>query len=98
VWNDPAIDAARLEAVFGGYKELQLEWPEPVVEVPAGSLYCTGQRQADRRAGSCEAAVEGTLQLKRRQRRPGATRGPAALDAALEHVRRALERSDGSKP
>ena len=38
VWDDPVIDSARLEAVFGPYGEAQVEWTEPAVEGAAGSL------------------------------------------------------------
>ncbi len=41
VWDDPVIDGARMEAVFGDKTQPAITWAEPVVEGAAGSLYCT---------------------------------------------------------
>ena len=73
VWNDPAIDAARLEAVYGGYQELQLEWPDPVVEGAAGSLYCTVSGKLTDAQDPAKPLVEGVLELKRVNDVDGAT-------------------------
>jgi len=72
-WDDPAIDAARLETVFGSYGEPRLEWPEPSVEGAAGSLYCTVGGTLTDAQDAAKAPVEGTLELKRVNDVPGAT-------------------------
>jgi hypothetical protein len=73
VWNDPVIDGARLEAVFGAYKVLQLEWPEPFVEGAAGSSYCTVSGKLTDAADPAKVPVEGTMLLRRVNDVPGAT-------------------------
>jgi len=73
VWNDPVIDGVRLEAVFGGYKEFQLEWPEPFTEGAAGSSFCTVSGTLTDTKDPAKAMVEGTLMLRRVNDVPGAT-------------------------
>jgi hypothetical protein len=73
VWADPVIDAARLEAVFGGYKEAQVEWTEPFVEGAAGSLFCTISGKLTDAGDSAKPLLEGTLLLRRANDVPGAT-------------------------
>ncbi len=76
VWNDPVIDAARLRALFAGYREPLFEWTEPFVDGGGGSLLLHGRRHADRRARSAASgSAQGTLELRRvgdsRRRDPG---------------------------
>jgi hypothetical protein len=73
VWGDPAIGAARLEAVFAGYKEMQVEWTEPFVEGAAGSLYCTVAGKLSDARDPATPVREGTLLLRRVNDVPGAT-------------------------
>ena len=73
VWEDPVIDGARLEAVFGAYQEAQVEWPEPFVEGAAGSLYCTVSGKLTDAGDPAKPAHEGTLLLRRVNDVPGAT-------------------------
>ena len=98
VWNDPTIDAARLEQVFGSYKELRFAWTEPVIEGAAGSLYCTVSGKLTDAQDPARPPIEDTLTLKRVNDVPGAT--PDQLRWTLREstfVER-LERSDGRKP
>ena len=73
VWDDPVIDAARLEAVFGGYGEAQVEWTEPFTEGAAGSLFCTVTGELTDAADPTRPMLEGTLLLRRANEVPGAT-------------------------
>ena len=73
VWDDPVIDAARLEAVFGAYKEPQIEWTEPFVEGAAGSSYCTVTGKLTDAQDPARPMREGTLLLRRVNDVPGAT-------------------------
>ena len=98
VWDDPVIDPARLEAVFGGYGELQLEWTDPVVEGAAGSLYCTVRGKLTDARDPAKPPVDGALTLKRVNEVPGAT--PEQLRWTLRSstfVER-LERSGRGEP
>ncbi|MBT2134817.1 hypothetical protein KK137_10765 [Croceibacterium sp. LX-88] len=73
VWNDPAIDAARLGAAYRSYQMADFDWQDPEVEGAAGSLYCTVKAtltDADDRSRSPE---EGTMVLRRVNDVPGAT-------------------------
>jgi len=98
VWNDPAIDAARLQAVFGGYGEPQLEPTEPAVEGAAGSLYCTvGGKLTDAQDPS-KPPMEGTLLLRRVNDVPGATPDQLRWTLRSSTFVERLERSDGSEP
>ena len=98
VWDDPVVDAARLEAVFGGYKELQLAWTEPSVEGAAGSLYCTvGGKLADAQ-DPAKPPVEGTLELKRINDVPGATPDQLRWTLRSSTFVEQLERSDRGEP
>lgn len=72
-WSDPVIDAARPEALFGGYKVPQVEWAQPQVEGAAGSLYCTVSGKLTDAADLAKPAIEGVLTLKRINDVPGAT-------------------------
>jgi hypothetical protein len=98
VWNDPAIDAARLAAVFGGYRELQLEWPEPFVEGAAGSLYCTVSGKLTDAGNAATPFTEGALLLKRVNDIPGATPDQLRWTLRSSTFVERLERSDGSEP
>jgi hypothetical protein len=73
VWDDPVIDAARLEAVFGSYKEAQVEWTEPFVEGAAGTLHCTTSGKLTDARDPAKLLREGTLLLRRSNDVPGAT-------------------------
>ena len=97
-WDDPAIDAARLEAVFGSYGELQLAWTEPSVEGAAGSLYCTISGKLTDAQDPAKPPVEGTLELKRVNDVPGATPDQLRWTLRSSTFVETLERSDGGKP
>ena len=98
VWNDPVVDGARLEAVFGGYKELQLAWTEPVTEGAAGSLYCTVNGTLTDARNPSKPPVEGALELKRVNDVPGATPDQLRWTLRSSTFGETLERSDGGKP
>ena len=73
VWDDPVVDAARLAAVYGGYKVPKVEWTEPFVEGAAGSLYCTVSGKLTDEGDAAKVLLEGTLLLRRANDVPGAT-------------------------
>lgn len=73
VWNDPVVDAARLEAVLSGYAKPQVEAGKPVVEGAAGSLYCTVPGSLTDASDLAKPPVEGELVLRRANDVPGAT-------------------------
>jgi hypothetical protein len=73
VWDDPVVDAARLEAVFGSYQEAQVEWTEPFVEGAAGTLHCTISGKLTDALDPAKLMREGTLLLRRSNDVPGAT-------------------------
>ena len=98
IWGDPAIDAARLERVFGGYKVLQLAWAEPSVEGAAGSSYCTVDGKLTDAQDPAKEPVDGTLQLKRVNDVPGATPEQLRWTLRSSTFVEPLERSDGGKP
>ena len=98
VWDDPVIDAARLEAVFGGYKELQLEWPEPFVEGAAGSLYCTVSGKLTDAQDPAKPLIEGTLLLRRVNDVPGATADQLRWTLRSSTFVEKLERSGPGAP
>lgn len=98
VWNDPVIDGARLEAVFGGYKELQLVWTEPMVEGAAGSSYCTVSGTLTDAQDPAKPPVEGTLELKRVNDVPGATPDQLRWTLRSSTFVEPLERSDRGEP
>lgn len=98
VWDDPVIDGARLAAVFGGYRELQLEWTEPVVEGAAGSLYCTVGGTLTDAQDRAKSPVDGTLLLRRVNDVPGATPDQLRWTLRASTFVERLERSDGGKP
>ena len=95
VWDDPVIDAARLEAVFDDFREAQVELTEPSVEGAAGTLYCTiGGKLTD----AARPDREGTLVLRRANDVPGAT--PEQLRWTLQSSTfvENLERSSRGEP
>ena len=98
VWDDPAVDAARLESVFGGYNELQVEWTDPFIEGAAGSLYCTVAGKLTDAQDRTTPPIEGTLLLRRVNDVPGATpeqlRWTLRSSTFVEHI----ERPDGTEP
>ncbi|HEU4651824.1 MAG TPA: hypothetical protein VFS49_10455 [Croceibacterium sp.] len=98
VWNDPAIDAGRLERLFGGYKELQLAWTDPFVEGAAGSAYCTVSGTLTDARDPARPAIEGTLLLKRVNDVPGATADQLRWTLRSSTFVEPLERSDGGEP
>jgi hypothetical protein len=73
VWEDPVIDGARLEALFGAYGQPRVTWGAPAVEGAAGSLYCTVTGSLVDAGDPAVAASEGTLVLRRVNDVPGAT-------------------------
>ncbi len=98
VWNDPAIDGARLSSVFGGYKELRLAWPDPSVEGAAGSAYCTVDGTLTDAGDPAKSSVSGTMVLKRVNDVPGATPDQLRWTLRSSTFVEPLERSDGGKP
>ena len=93
VWDDPVIDAARLEAVFAGYKEPQIEWTEPFVEGAAGTLYCTVGGKLTDAADPAKPMREGTMLLSRANDVPGATPDQLRWRLRSSTFVEALERS-----
>ncbi|KRA80711.1 hypothetical protein [Altererythrobacter sp. Root672] len=73
VWNDPVVNAARLETAYYRYKMPQFDWQEPEVEGAAGSLFCTVKATLTDGDDRSRAAVEGSVVLKRVNDVPGAT-------------------------
>ena len=73
VWDDPVIDGARLEALYGDYKVFNMEWPEPFVEGAAGSSFCTVSGKLTDGGDPEKILREGTLLLRRVNDVPGAT-------------------------
>ena len=98
VWDDPVIDDARLEAVFSGYRELQLEWPEPFVEGAAGSSFCTVSGTLTDAGDPAKPPIEGTLLLRRVNDVPGATPDQLRWTLRSSTFVEPLARSDGSEP
>ena len=98
VWDDPVIDAARLEAVYGSYREARFEWTEPYVEGAAGSLYCTVAGKLTDAGDSAKVLLEGTLLLRRANEVPGAT--PEQLRWTLQSSTfvESLQRSKRGEP
>jgi len=98
VWNDPAVDASRLEAVYGGYKEPKVEWTEPFVEGAAGSSYCTVTGKLTDAGDPAKPLREGTLLLRRVNDVPGATPDQLRWTLRSSTFVEPLERSDRGKP
>jgi len=73
VWDDPVIDAARLEALFAGYQRPQVSIADMMEEGAAGSLYCTVTGTLTDAEDPAKAPLEGELQLRRVNDVPGAT-------------------------
>ena len=97
-WDDPVIDGARLEALFGGYKELRLEWPEPFVEGAAGSSYCTVSGKLTDAQDAAKPLIEGTLLLRRVNDVPGATADQLRWTLQSSTFVEKLERSGRGEP
>ena len=95
VWDDPVIDAARLEALFRDYRGAQVEWAEPSVEGAAGTLYCTIGGKLTDTAGS---EREGTLVLRRANDVPGATPDQLRWTLQSSTFVENLERSSRGEP
>ena len=89
---------ARLEQVFGSYKELRLAWTEPVIEGAAGSLYCTVSGKLTDAQDPARPPIEDTLTLKRVNDVPGATPDQLRWTMRESTFVERLERSDGRKP
>jgi hypothetical protein len=98
VWDDPVVDAARLEAVFGAYREAQVEWTEPLVEGAAGSLYCTIAGKLTDAADRARPPLEGTLLLRRANDVPGATAEQLRWTLQSSTFVEKLERSTTGEP
>jgi hypothetical protein len=98
VWDDPVIDGARLQAVFGGYRELQLAWTDPVTEGAAGSLYCTVGGTLTDAQDPAKPPVEGALELKRVNEVPGATADQLRWTLRSSTFVEKLERSGQGEP
>ncbi len=98
VWDDPVIDAARLEAVFGGYREAQVEWTDPSVEGAAGSLFCTVTGRLTDAGGPARPMLEGALVLRRANEVPGATADQLRWTLQSSTFVEKLERSTTVEP
>ena len=98
VWDDPVVDAARLEAVFAGYKVPQIEWTEPFVEGAAGSSYCTVSGKLSDAEDAAKPLLEGTLLLKRVNDVPGATPDQLRWTLQSSTFVEKLERSGRGEP
>ena len=98
VWDDPVIDAARLEAVFGGYGEAQVEWTEPFTEGAAGSLFCTVTGKLTDARDPARPMLEGTLLLRRANEVPGATPDQLRWTLQSSTFVEKLERSTQGEP
>jgi hypothetical protein len=99
VWDDPVIEAARLEAVFGNHAvEANLE--APVVEGAAGSLYCTVDVTGTLTdpTDSAVAPIAGELTLRRANEVPGATPDQLRWTLQSSTFVEKLERSTQSQP
>jgi hypothetical protein len=73
VWNDPAIDAARLKAAFANYAIPQIEISKVQLEGAAGSSYCTVTGKLTDVADPNKRAQAGDIVLRRVNDVPGAT-------------------------
>jgi hypothetical protein len=98
VWDDPVIDAARLEAVFGADRGAQVEWTEPSIEGAAGTLYCTISGKLADAADAAKPAQEGTLVLRRANDVPGATPDQLRWTLQSSTFVENLERSNRGEP
>jgi hypothetical protein len=98
VWDDPVVDAARLEAVFAAYKVPQIEWTEPFVEGAAGSSYCTVSGKLSDAEDAAKPLLEGTLLLKRVNDVPGATPDQLRWTLQSSTFVEKLERSARGEP
>jgi hypothetical protein len=98
VWDDPVIDGARLEAVFGGYREAHVEAAEPAVEGAAGSLYCTVTGTLTDAADPARPPLEGELTLRRVNDVPGATPDQLRWTLRSSTFVEKLERSTQGQP
>jgi hypothetical protein len=98
VWNDPVIDGARLETVFGGYRQVQLARTEPSVEGAAGSLHCTVSGALTDAQDPAKPPLDGTLELQRVNDVPGATPDQLRWTLRSSTFVEPLERSDRGEP
>jgi hypothetical protein len=98
VWDDPVIDAARLESLFGAYREPQVEWTEPFVEGAAGSLYCTVSGKLTDARDPAKPMREGTLLLRRANDVPGAAPDQLRWTLQSSTFVEKLERSGTGEP
>jgi hypothetical protein len=98
VWSDPVIDAARLEALFGGYREPQVTWTEPFVEGAAGSAFCTVSGTLTDAKNPAQPPHEGTLLLWRANDVPGATPDQLRWTLRSSTFVERLERSSRGEP
>jgi len=98
VWNDPVIDAARLEAVLGGYRQAHFEAREPAVEGAAGSLYCTVTGTLTHAADPARPPLQGELVLRRSNDVPGATADQLRWTLQSSTFVEKLERSTQGQP
>jgi len=98
VWDDPVIDAARLEALFGEYRVPEFAWNEPYVEGAAGSLYCTVSGVLTDAEDEAKAPREGTLLLRRANDVPGATADQLRWTLRSSTFVERMERSDRGSP
>ena len=98
VWDDPVVDGARLEAVFGAYQEPRVELGEPSVEGAAGSLYCTVTGKLTDAQDPTKPMREGTLLLRRVNDVPGATPEQLRWTLRSSTFVEKLERSGAGQP
>ena len=99
VWDDPVIDAQRLQAVFADH-DFEADGEAPVVEGAAGSLYCTANVSGTLTdpADSAAAPIAGELTLRRANDVPGATADQLRWTLQSSTVVEKLERSRRSEP
>jgi len=98
VWDDPVIDAARLEALFTGYQRPQITIADLMEEGAAGSLYCTVTGALSDAADPAKAPAQGTLQLRRVNDVPGAAPGQLRWTIRQSTFVDPMERSGRGEP
>lgn len=65
VWDDPAVDAARLEAVFGRYAEPEITWGDPFTGDGPEGQFCSISGVLTDASDPQNPAREGTFLLTR---------------------------------
>jgi len=73
VWDDPAVDSARLKALFADYRQPAIAFTGSEQEGAAGSSYCTVSGTLTDSGDPAKKARKGQIVLKRVNDVPGAT-------------------------